>query len=221
MDSLIQVYNNTLPSDFCKFVIEHFERSQDSMIDGISGGQVNKGIKDSKDIMIVDASKNDMHWQFIYDYLRENLLTNAINYLRQNPFCFINSSYSSELSLIATAAQRFGAMNNGVPHMQMQRYINDQGYYAWHHENEGGNTSKRELFFIYYLNSVSGGETEFKFNPLKVGPQEGNLIIAPAYWTHKHRGNPPGKGNKKYIITGWIEKKDSKIFEEFEEDYLI
>jgi Rps23 Pro-64 3,4-dihydroxylase Tpa1-like proline 4-hydroxylase len=107
--------------------------------------------------------------------------------------------------------------------MQMQRYIDDQGYYAWHHENEGGTTAKRELFFIYYLNDVdNGGETEFKFNPKKVKPEAGKLVIAPALWTHKHRGNPPQNGQYKYIITGWIEKKDEHyISEEFEEDYLI
>ena len=79
------------------------------------------------------------------------------------------------------------------------------------------------LFFIYYLNDVdSGGETEFKFNPLKVNPEVGKLVIAPALWTHKHRGNPPQNGQYKYIITGWIEKKDEHyISEEFEEDYLI
>jgi hypothetical protein len=106
--------------------------------------------------------------------------------------------------------------------MQMQRYIDDQGYYAWHHEHEGGTKAKRELFFIYYLNDVDGGETEFKFNQQKVKPETGKLVIAPALWTHKHRGNPPQNGQYKYIITGWIEKKDEHyISEEFEEDYLI
>jgi len=221
MDNLIQTYNNTLPSEFCNHVIQLFESSQDSMIDGISGGAINKGIKDSQDIMLANLAPFNPEWKYVYDYLRENLLTNTIEYLRQNPFCYINSSYSSELSLIATAAQRFGAMNNGIPHMQMQRYINNQGYYAWHHENEGGSTSKRELFFIYYLNNVKGGETEFKFNPLKVEPKEGTLIIAPAYWTHKHRGNSPMEGQTKYIITGWIETRDSLVHEEFELDYFM
>jgi hypothetical protein len=34
------------------------------------------------------------------------------------------------------------------------------------------------------------------------------------------RGNAPGEGNTKYIITGWIEKKSNTINEEFEQDYL-
>jgi len=111
--------------------------------------------------------------------------------------------------------------NNNFPHIQMQRYIGGEGYYAWHHENEGGNTSKRELFYIYYLNTLPTGGTEFKYNPQIVYPETGKLIFAPSYWTHKHRGNAPGEGNTKYIITGWIESKQNTINEEFEQDYLI
>jgi len=221
MDSLIQITERAIPSDFCKFVIQTFENSNSFMIEGLSGGGVQKSIKDSNDIMIPRAAETNPDWLFIYDYLRENLLHSLVEYLRKNPFCYTNSSFSSDLSLIATASSSFGSLDNGNPHMQMQRYINNQGYYAWHHENEGGRTSKRELFYIYYLNDVKGGETEFKFNPQKVEPKEGSLIIAPAYWTHKHRGNPPMDGQIKYIITGWIETQESDIQREFEQDYFI
>jgi len=221
MDSLIRVTEKTLPSDFCKFVIDTFENSDSLVIEGLSGGGLNKSIKDSNDIMIPKAAEASKEWLFIYDYLRENLLFSLVEYLRKNPFCYTNSSYSSDLSLIATAGSSFGSLNNGIPHMQMQRYIDNQGYHAWHHENEGGPTSRRELFYIYYLNDVQGGETEFKFNPMKIEPKEGNLLIAPAYWTHKHRGNPPLNGQTKYIITGWIESRDTDIMREFEADYFI
>lgn len=221
MDSLIQLTEKTLPSDFCKFVIETFEKSNFLVIEGLSGGGLNKSIKDSNDIMIPKAAEVSKEWLFIYDYLRENLLCSLVEYLRKNPFCYTNSQYSSDLSLIATAAASFGSLNNGTPHMQMQRYIDNQGYHAWHHENEGGTTSRRELFYIYYLNDVKGGETEFKFNPMKIEPKEGNLLMAPAYWTHKHRGNSPLNGQTKYIITGWIESQNSDIMREFETDYFI
>lgn len=221
MDRLIHIEEQALQSGFCKFVIETYENSDHLMIDGLSGGGLNKSIKDSKDIMISKAAGESQEWTFIYDYLRENLLSCLVDYLRKNPFCYTNASYSSDLSLIATAGMNFGSFNNGNPHMQMQRYIDHQGYHAWHHENEGGSTAKRELFYIYYLNDVIGGETEFKFNPLKIQPKEGTLIMAPAYWTHKHRGNPPFEGQSKYIITGWIESVDSDIRREFEQDYFI
>ena len=74
---------------------------------------------------------------------------------------------------------------------------------------------------IYYLNDVDGGSTEFKFNPSAIEPKEGMLLIAPAHWTHMHKGNPPTGEQTKYIITGWLEKRECGISDEFQEDYYI
>jgi hypothetical protein len=62
---------------------------------------------------------------------------------------------------------------------------------------------------------VEGGETEILFNPEKIEPKTGNLLLAPAFWTHTHRGNPPLNGQYKYIITGWIENLDKAKDPEF------
>lgn len=220
MDNLVQIYNNTLPSEFCKFIINKFENSDD-LIEGMSGGTIMKHVKDSKDLMIC-SKLEDPDWKYIYEYLTENLLGNYIEYLRQNPFCFMNATFRSEASLVRTASSWFSPANNGIPHIQMQRYIGDQGYYLWHFENEGGFTSRRDLFFIYYLNDVKGGSTEFKFNSQGIEPKEGTLLIAPAYWTHMHKGNPPQNNQAKYILTGWIERDPNiRIDKEFEEDFYI
>lgn len=220
MDNLVKIYPNAINPEICQFIIDKFESSQ-NLMEGASGGGVRKHIKASTDLMIHDEASRDEDWKYIYDYLMENLLSHLVDYLEHNDFTVLTNGFSGKSSVVRTAQTCFMSGNNNFPHIQMQRYIGGEGYYAWHHENEGGNTSKRELFFIYYLNSVSGGETEFKFNPLKVGPQEGNLIIAPAYWTHKHRGNPPMAGQTKYIITGWLETRDSLVHEEFEQDYYM
>lgn len=221
MDNLVRIYEKTLPKEICEFIINEFETSN-SQLEGISGAGVNKAVKSSTDLMI-HLNLDQPNWVYIYDYLRENLLGCLVEYIENNPFMTINGDFKSKSAVIRTAQSCYIAGNNGTPHMQMQRYIDDQGYYAWHHENEGGSTAKRELFFIYYLNDVlEGGETEFKFNPQKVKPEAGKLVIAPALWTHKHRGNPPLNNQSKYIITGWIEKTDEhQIATEFAEDYLI
>ena len=221
MDNLVKIYNNAITKDVCDFIIREFEASSNQM-EGISGAGTNKKVKSSTDLMIHLNLDNPV-WLTIYDYLRENLLGCLVEYLEQNNFLTMTGEFSSKAASVRTAQACFGATNCGYPHMQIQRYVGDQGYYAWHHENEGGTTAKRELFFIYYLNDVEhGGGTQFKFNPLKVNPETGKLLIAPALWTHKHRGNPPGLDQTKYIITGWIEKTDDHyISSEFEEDYLI
>ena len=71
MENLIYSRDEALPKDFCDFVIKKFEES-DGQMDGISGGGVNKDIKDSRDLMVTTLL-NDKDWQYIYDYLREDL----------------------------------------------------------------------------------------------------------------------------------------------------
>jgi len=220
MDNLIKIYNNAINPDICQFIIDKFENSQ-NLVEGMSGGGVKKSIKSSTDLMIHDEQYKDGDWEYIYNYLMENLLSHLVDYLEYNDFPVLSSNFSSKSSAVRTAQTCFMSGNNGNPHIQMQRYIGGEGYYAWHHENEGGNTSNRELFYIYYLNTLNTGGTEIKYNPQIIYPETGKLIMAPAYWTHKHRGNAPGDGNTKYIITGWIESKPNKIYEEFETDYLI
>ena len=46
MDNLVQSYNNTLSKEFCNHVIDLFEQSNNKT-EGISGGGINKNIKDS------------------------------------------------------------------------------------------------------------------------------------------------------------------------------
>jgi hypothetical protein len=219
-DSLIQEYRGALNPEFCNFIISKFEESQ-NLTDGLTGGGVRKHVKASTDLMIHFEREQDEDWNYIYNYLMENLLQYTARYLETNPFIVAGDQFTSNTAKIRAAQSCFGISNDGAPHIQMQRYIGGEGYFAWHHENEGGTTAKREMFFIYYLNTLKTGATEFKYNKQLVYPETGKLIIAPALWTHKHRGNAPGDGNTKYILTGWIESKDNKISEEFEEDFLL
>lgn len=221
-DNLVHSINKAIPEDLCQFIIESFEESN-NLMQGIVGGGLNTNIKSSTDLMITGNLDNPK-WVYIYDYLRENLLYYLIEYVRANPFIFMDSKFSSEISLIRSVHGMFTASNMFRPHMQMQRYISNDGFYTWHHEwseetNSGMNF--RQLFFIYYLNTVDGGSTDFAYNKMSAMPEVGKLLIAPAFWTHKHKGNPPGEGKKKYIITGWIEiDRKNHIREEFVDDYF-
>jgi len=60
------------------------------------------------------------------------------------------------------------------------------------------------LLFMFYLNDVAeGGETEFYYQQRALKPKAGTMVIAPAYFTHTHRGCIP-VSNDKYILTSWI-----------------
>ena len=62
----------------------------------------------------------------------------------------------------------------------------------------------RSLLWSIYLNEgFAEGETEFYHQQRKITPRTGTLLIAPAAFTHTHRGNMP-KGGDKYIATSWV-----------------
>tara|TARA_B100000902_G_C27269963_1_gene895777 strand:+ start:311 stop:1000 length:690 start_codon:yes stop_codon:yes gene_type:complete len=81
------------------------------------------------------------------------------------------------------------------------------GYHAWHSEQaHGSDNASRYLTWIIYFNDVkpeNGGETEFKFQGIKVNPKAGRVIMWPAGCTHLHRGN--AAWSEKYYATGWFE----------------
>jgi hypothetical protein len=213
IDNLVKQYPNSLPKDFCDFVIQKFESSENKF-EGITLGGVNKSVKSSTDLMI-NLHLYDKDWVYIYEYLMEVLLGKLVSYVGEIPFVFGNANFENRQKLIRGVQTQLASTSNGNISVQMQRYVGDEGYYVWHYENQGGNSQSRQLFYIFYLKDVEGGETEILFNPQKIEPKTGNLLLAPAFWTHTHRGNPPLNGQHKYIITGWIENLDSAKDPEF------
>jgi hypothetical protein len=213
IDNLVKQYPNSLPKDFCDFVIQKFESSENKF-EGITLGGVNKSVKSSTDLMI-NLHLYDKDWVYIYEYLMEVLLGKLVRYVGEIPFMFGNANFENRQRLIRGVQTQLASTSNGNISVQMQRYVGEEGYYVWHYENQGGNSQSRQLFYIFYLNDVEGGETEILFNPEKIEPRTGNLLLAPAFWTHTHRGNPPLNGQYKYIITGWIENLDSAKDPEF------
>jgi hypothetical protein len=102
--------------------------------------------------------------------------------------------------------------------INLQKYLRGIGGYPhWHSEiypqANGTDALHRVLFWICYLNDVDeGGETEFAYQGVKVQPRAGRLLIAPAGFTHTHRGNVPRSGDK-YILASWLLFRAGGTFE--------
>lgn len=106
-------------------------------------------------------------------------------------------------------ASKYPILTAVEPHriscVKVQKTLPQQGYHVFHCEHGGLDTGRRLLFLIVYLNDVAeGGETEFLFQSQRVEARRGTMLIAPAGFTHTHRGNPPLAGEK-YIVTTWVE----------------
>ena len=64
-------------------------------------------------------------------------------------------------------------------------------------------SSRRQLAFLFYLNSnFEGGETEFA-DGAKVTPRTGSVLVFPPFWLFPHAGLPVTKGTK-YIMSTYL-----------------
>ena len=216
----IEIYEHALRPELCEEIRHRFEAS-DRKSDGRIGHGVDKSKKNSTDITITGLSEwSDLHSQILDSTLRHLML-----YIRKYPY-LITSAFALSLQDPATGLVRaltasdvgaasdlelgeylFRVFRPGA--INVQKYSKSLGgYYYWHSEiyprDPAAETLHRVLLFMFYLNDVErGGETEFLYQERKLKPTSGTMVIAPAGFTHTHRGNVP-ESHDKYILTSWI-----------------
>ncbi|MCS7225810.1 MAG: 2OG-Fe(II) oxygenase [Gloeomargarita sp. SKYB31] len=62
----------------------------------------------------------------------------------------------------------------------------------------------RDVGIVGYLNdNFTGGETYFDRQQVTVKPQQGAVVVFPAYYTHPHQALPVQSGEK-YVFTTWL-----------------
>lgn len=216
----IQVSANALSSAQCAQLIQRFNASGKARR-GHTGGGLDTALKDSWDICISDHAE----WKDAENLFNTAMLHHLMAYVRSYPYTVLAplalrmpDPVSGELKLLDEAAItglsdsllqsllikvfRPGTIN-------IQRYVADEGGYPyWHCEvypklNDADVLNRVLLWTVYLNDDFSEGETEFLHQRCKVQPQTGAMLIAPAGFTHTHRGNK-AKGGDKYIATSWI-----------------
>ncbi len=219
-DDFIAVIDNVLPAAFCQQLIEQFDTS-DKRFDGRTGHGVDTSKKRSTDITMNLHSEWQPPLQQLLDYTYPPLK----DYLLRLRFPLIGA-VSPSVADPATGKPTTLTLDNwdalGMPvadallsqlyrygNVNLQKYNAGQGgYFHWHSEiypqDEQCEPLHRVLLFMFYLNDVSeGGETEFYYQQRKIAPKRGRMVIAPAGFTHTHRGNTPVSSDK-YIATSWV-----------------
>lgn len=220
MPDFIEVYDDALSAADCAALIARFEAS-DKIVRGHTGHGVDLAKKDSYDITL----NRHPEWQDAVQAIANATLRHLHEYMRKYRFLLMGALSPTVLHPKTGAAVVLSPENFadcGEPHLteliqtlyrcgsiNMQKYLAGQGgYHHWHSEvypqNASCETLHRVLLFSYYLNDVAeGGETEFYYQERKVAPKTGRLVIAPAGFTHTHKGHVPRSGDK-YILTSWI-----------------
>ncbi len=170
-----------LSSGLCDDIIRRFESSPEQHIAGRLGQQADtdNNIKKTTDISVSGSP----YWQDVDKQLFASL-GRTLREFRED-YAFFRSPFR----------------DTGY---HLQRYLPGE-YYHWHVDGGSHDFSYRQLVALWYLNDVedSGGETEFLYQPVKVKPERGKLLIFPPFWTHEHRATELQRG-KKYIATTWL-----------------
>jgi hypothetical protein len=219
-DDFIETYADALPRDACAKLIQRFD-ADGSASRGVTAGGLDVTHKNSWDIGLsgkpqwADAEQmlNVAMLSCLLQYVRKyayvvlgphwlNMLDPATGQKRPLDADTLSGLPDDTLRAVVTKAFRPGVVN-------LQKYLADEGGYPrWHCElgpkADRGESLHRSLLWTLYLNEGFGeGETEFYYQRRKFVPGTGTLLIAPAAFTHTHRGNMP-KGGDKYIATSWI-----------------
>ncbi|MFY8273773.1 2OG-Fe(II) oxygenase [Pseudoalteromonas sp. SSDWG2] len=220
MTDFIGVYDNALSDTFCSQFIDMFEQSP-HLKQGTTSGGIDLSKKDSKDLYLNAHPEYQQHLQHIQQVTAQHVM----RYVEEHLFMMIGAfglqvfhpQTGKPVALTQdnfkeVAVPQLGTLMQQLYRLgsiQAQKYeVNKGGYPYWHSEvypqNGHNEALHRVLLFMFYLNDVTeGGETEFFYQNKKIAPKRGTMVIAPAYFTHTHRGNKP-LSNDKYILTSWV-----------------
>lgn len=223
----IGVYDGVLDSGYCKKLIDQFE-ADTRQGPGRTGNGVDRNKKNSIDITISDHDD----WQDDVNHIQQAIFKPLCDYMNRYHFLLIGALSPTVFDPVVQQNTTLDANNYDrlgpdlvpqlVNHMyragrlNMQKYLAAQGNYNhWHSEvfPQIGSTDPlhRVLLYQYYLNDVSeGGHTNFYYQQRRVQPRTGRLIIAPAGFTHTHRGEIPLSGDK-YVLTSWVMFKPAEV----------
>jgi 2OG-Fe(II) oxygenase superfamily len=215
----IEVCDGVLDPPACRALIARFEASGHARR-GQTGSGVDTRLKDSWDIHLDEHAV----WADAKQQLNEAVVGGLRRYLRRHPHAALAPMrleiQGAHGAPVALDAQRLAALDDATLNaviarlfrpgsINLQKYLADEGGYPyWHSELypklDGGESLHRTLLWTIYLNDgFDGGETEFLHQQRCIAPKTGSLLIAPAAFTHTHRGNTP-RGGDKFIATSWI-----------------
>lgn len=220
MSHFIESIDGALSLELCQQIRDQFDQSKHK-VDGRTGGGVDLSKKVSKDIYINQLPEFQPLLQQVNKVVTEQLF----KYFEKYFFALIgpigltvkHPETGKAVKLTADNFDEIGKPNlpNLVRYLFRIGEINAQkyeqkkgGYPYWHSEvfpqKDHNEALHRILLFMFYLNDVDeGGETDFYYQDVSIKPKAGRMVIAPAYFTHTHRGNVPVSDDK-YILTSWI-----------------
>lgn len=229
MNDFIGIYPDALSADYCQALIKKFDNDTRPKA-GATGQGVDKAKKDSLDLTL-DGFQD---WHDDLAQIHQATINGLLKFARTYPHLIVGAVALTWQPPGETKARNIKAEDlPGMDDALLTRFIGaifrtgttnlqkynkgSGGYHHWHSEHfpsprDPTNPAlHRVLLWMYYLNDVSeGGGTSFYYQDKTIAPKQGTLVIAPASFTHTHRGEVP-ISNDKYILTSWIMWQDRQV----------
>lgn len=219
-DDFILVRDNVIAPELCQQIIETFATSPNQK-PGRTGGGVDVDKKRSLDAYFSEDPEFAEHFKAVLP-----LAGDVIKDYMQEYFCALvgpiglTVAHPQTGEPVKLTAENFNEI--GLPNLpnlmnylfrigrvNIQKYNKQEGGYPYWHsevypESQHNEALHRVLLWMIYLNDVEeGGTTDFYYQNRSIQPKAGTMVVAPAYFTHTHRGQVP-VSNDKYILTSWM-----------------
>ena len=170
------------PAELCDEIMDYFHNNKDKQYTGtVAHFEVKPEIKESTDIML---------WP-------HDLFPPFNKYRKHLQNCV--EAYQKKY----TAVKQYVNFNVAKPYL-IQHYPKGGGFKVIHYERDSLHTSRRQLVYMLYCNTLKKGGTHFPFQEKTLTAKKGKLVIWPSDFTHPHVG-VISKTQEKYIVTGWFD----------------
>jgi prolyl 4-hydroxylase len=182
LQDLIHVYENSLESDVCDFLVSLFEQCSDKHERYDNNGKPNFTQFNLTENRELSSEINQVH----------NHIIRKIFEYRDKYYEFVDKRVFPE--------------EHALEQFRIKRY-NSGGddWFDTHVDVTNHESARRFLSFMWYLNDVeSGGNTVF--TDMSISPKKGTLVMFPPLWIYPHRGEAPLSGPK-YIISTYLHYK--------------
>ena len=181
------ILEDRISENVCDEVIEYHKNNSDYKVQGATSKGTDLSVKDSVDV-------------YFFNGIQHPAIKNYFKALQP-----VFEKYVTKYELINQLWLTTERANN------IQYYRPGGGYKRYHFERGNLTTSRRQLTFMTYLNTVTdGGGTEFKYQNLKFSAEKGKTLIWPSDFTHTHKGEI-SPTQEKWIITGWFEYTEREV----------
>ena len=178
MKKYIKVYDDVLPEQLCKTLIDKFELSKDQ--------HIKTDLENHRHFTEININQHP-DWS--------NMVTGLYNALK--PYI---AKYKEDCKITKTQWPE----KYGFEQIRFKRYLpNDKDEFKSHVDVGDYASARRFLVFFLYLNSNFDGRTSFEEYDMQVYPKAGRLLMFPPTWTYLHTGHKP-KLESKYIIGSYL-----------------